>query len=58
MNLRKMLNVILDAVAAVHLSFAVIMMSKAYIPKEVLPIDTAYGGKFKYLTYWNVVSKY
>lgn len=56
MNARKVCNVILDAVVALHLTYTSIAMSRAVIPQEILPIDTAYGGKFKYLTFWNVVS--
>ena len=52
-----MLNLILDAVATFHLTYATAKMSKAVIPREILPIDTAYGGKFKYLTFWCAVSK-
>lgn len=57
MDSRKMLNVVLDAMVAVHLTYASVQMSKAAIPKDILPIDTAYGGKLKYLTFWNVVSR-
>lgn len=51
-----MINVIVDVVAAIHSVIAAIEMSRAVIPKEILPIDTAYGGKLKYLTFWNIVS--
>lgn len=48
---------ILDAIATFHLTYATAKMLKAVIPREILPIDSAYGGKFKYLTFWNAVSK-
>lgn len=52
----KAVNVILHGVAGIHLSFAAFKMYHAAIPPEVLPIDTLFSGKAKYLTFWNVVS--
>lgn len=50
-------NMMLHGVAAIHLPFAAVYMYLSPIPPEVLPIDSLFSGKFKYLTFWNVVSR-
>lgn len=52
----KVANVFLHLLAAVHLSFATYKMSTATIPSHIYPIDEKFSGKWKYLTFWNVVS--
>lgn len=52
----QIFNTALRLIAAVHLTFGVYSMLKAVIPPEVLEIDSAFSGKFKYLTFWSVVS--
>lgn len=47
-------NVALHLVSAVHLSVSSVMHYINYIPPSVFPIDSAFSGKFKYLTFWNV----
>lgn len=53
---KKAINVVLNATAATHLCYSAIRMYGSAIPQEILPIDTAFAGKLKYLTFWNVVS--
>lgn len=50
-------NMVLHGVAAIHLPFAAVSMYLSPIPSDVLPIDTMFSGKFKYLTFWNAVSR-
>lgn len=43
--------------AAVQLSYAVYYdYMFVSVPKDVFPSMSAFGGKFKYLTFWNGVS--
>ena len=52
----QIINFVIRLIAAVHLSFGVYSMYNALIPRDVMEIDMAFSGKFKYLTFWNVVS--
>lgn len=52
----KYVNFAVQILAAGHLTFSVIQMYGTTIPADVLPIDSKFAGKFKYLTFWNVVS--
>lgn len=50
---RRYLSITLHLISAVHLSFSVFSHYTNDIPASVFPIDSAFGGKFKFLTFWN-----
>ncbi|XP_065214899.1 androgen-induced gene 1 protein-like [Planococcus citri] len=47
-------NFVIRLIAAVHLLIGLYGMCQVVIPVHVLPIDSAFSGKFKYLTFWSL----
>lgn len=52
----QIVNTIVRLIATAHLTYGSYSMYYAVIPSHILPIDPAFCGKLKYLTFWNVVS--
>lgn len=54
----KTLITVFHVLAAVQFSYSVYYdFMFVVVPKEVFPIMSAFGGKFKFLTFWDAVSK-
>ncbi|KAI5712679.1 hypothetical protein M8J76_000765 [Diaphorina citri] len=51
----RVINVAIHVIGAVIFPFGIYSHYKVQIPAEVLPIDSAYGQKFKYLTFINEI---
>lgn len=53
----KLMITIFHIIGAVQFSFSVFYdYTYVVVPKEVFPLMGAFGGKFKFLTFWNAVS--
>lgn len=53
----KYLVYVFHVVGAVQFSYSVFYdYFYVVVPKEVFPLMQAFGGKFKFLTFWNAVS--
>lgn len=56
-NIPKVIIWLFHAVGALQFSYSVYYdYTYVIVPKEVAPIMSAYGGKFKFLTFWDAVS--
>lgn len=55
-TLLQYINIFVHIVGAVLFSFGIFTHYRVTIPVDVNPIDSAYGQKFKYLTFIDEVS--
>lgn len=52
------LTIVFHIIAAIQFSYSVYYdWMFVVVPKDIFPIMSAFGGKFKFLTFWDAVSK-